>query len=497
MSEIPRFGNLNQGNAEEADDGIDSIPYFGATGLDSEQGVVLKDWSAQDFANIYVRFRPQLVLYAHKFLGEELQAEEVVHDAFLYLMTALPELDSEPGVLRFLKWKIKMLCYDISRSADSRLSVNVANFPEDIASNLDPSDRLIRADDAAIVQLALARLSSRHREVLVATLYEEKSHDEVALQMGMDKNALRQLLFRARASFREALVGEAAVEGKTLSEILSLAMRHHRKSARTVSSLVLLLCLYVAGLGFLPVLNSDLVSSSQVSIPTLGDVDLGRSVPQTERATLDPAATSGDGADSAEKSADVVGLTEQNEAVLYQGQKEVSNDAFVQTPSRVNETEGPSEAEGNFERARGLLGQNLVETLAVSDFDLMFSESRGSQWTTLEVQSSSGLRGSLGFALEDSPRVDFAWFNVVLDEVEFALVPRTIVVTSGEELAADRLSCATFVFTDFVAGSTNGKLGSIATAETFVARNALILEVCFDEATKQILRSNLVFTNKT
>jgi len=68
----------------------ESMASLGMGDLDSEHGVILKDWSAQDFANIYVRFRPHLISHARKFLRAETQAEEVVQDAFLYLMTALP-----------------------------------------------------------------------------------------------------------------------------------------------------------------------------------------------------------------------------------------------------------------------------------------------------------------------------------------------------------------------------------------------------------------------
>ena len=105
---------------------------FDVGDLDSEYAVFLKDWSAKDFANIYVRFRPHLISHAQKFLREKTQAEEVVQDAFLYLMTALPELDSELGVLKFLKWKTKMLCLDIIRSSQTGLNNNLVPLFDDV-----------------------------------------------------------------------------------------------------------------------------------------------------------------------------------------------------------------------------------------------------------------------------------------------------------------------------------------------------------------------------
>ena len=216
----------------------ESMAPFGMGDLDAEHGLILKDWSAQDFSNIYVRFRPHLISHARKFLREETQAEEVVQDAFLYLMTALPELDSELGVLRFLKWKTKMLCLDIIRSSQAGLNNNLVPLPDDVADETQPLDSLERADDAAIIRLALAKLNPRHREALVATIYEEKSSEQVAVQMGVAENALRQLLFRARASFRDKLIDTAREHGTQVSDLfVKRAASSSRISNRAIGSL--------------------------------------------------------------------------------------------------------------------------------------------------------------------------------------------------------------------------------------------------------------------
>ena len=243
----------------------ESMASFGMGDLDSEHGVILKDWSAQDFANIYVRFRPHLISHARKFLREETQAEEVVQDAFLYLMTALPELDSELGVLRFLKWKTKMLCLDIIRSSQAGLNNNLVPLPDDVADETQPLDYLERADDAAVIRLALAKLKPVHREALIATLYEEKANSAVARQMGLSDNAFRQLLFRARASLKSALVGEAVTAGKSVSEILSIAAR---KAAQESGKKIIGAGALAIALGFLLSANplSFLVTTSEVAL---------------------------------------------------------------------------------------------------------------------------------------------------------------------------------------------------------------------------------------
>ena len=229
--------------------------------LDSETPVQLKDWSAQDFSNIYVRFRPHLEKHARKFLSNPSIVEEVVQDAFLYLMTALPDLDSEVGVLRFLKWKTRLLCLDVIRAQGGNPIRNAGPLDESTAAtDPDLSEGIERADDAAIVRLALAQLSPRHREAIVATVFEEKSSQQAAKDMGLSENAFRQLLLRARRSFKTVFVGEAEAADMSVSEALNLAAKRHRLKLISGSSLVLVL---FAAFSMAP--NSELPSGLAVS----------------------------------------------------------------------------------------------------------------------------------------------------------------------------------------------------------------------------------------
>lgn len=77
----------------------------------------LKEWTAQDFSNIYVRYRPHLERHAMRYLSNPVQAGEVVQDVFLHLMIRLRELSRELVVLEFLNWKLRLLSLSVFRSA--------------------------------------------------------------------------------------------------------------------------------------------------------------------------------------------------------------------------------------------------------------------------------------------------------------------------------------------------------------------------------------------
>lgn len=199
-------------------------------GFEQELPGDVKNWSAQDFSNFFIRFRPQVERHAAKYLRDKSMVDEVVQEAFLYLMIALPELDSELGVLRFLKWKVRLLCLDVIRASKS----NITGVDELLDGKIesDISEDLIRADDAAIIQLALSKIEPRQREALIASVYQEKSAAQISEQLGISENATRQLLLRARSSLKKALVGEADLEGLSLAEIISVAARKAAQESR-------------------------------------------------------------------------------------------------------------------------------------------------------------------------------------------------------------------------------------------------------------------------
>jgi RNA polymerase sigma factor (sigma-70 family) len=228
--------------AEWDDESLDDLenPEFRAHGA-----AVLKDWSAQDFANIYTRFRPHLERHARRFLRSQHQVDEVVQDAFLYLMVTLPELDSEIGVLRFLKWKVRLLCLDVIRASGRAVINSIDEIAEPASQDAEVGSEMEHIEDAAIVRLALSKLNPRHREVLLASMYEEKSTREIASQVGLSENATLQLIFRARSAFKKALLGDNVdTAGMSVSAILSVAARKAAHEAKKVSAQAMVFVLF-------------------------------------------------------------------------------------------------------------------------------------------------------------------------------------------------------------------------------------------------------------
>ena len=478
---------------EESDEEF-GLPRFQEHFADPMTPAVLKEWSAKDFASIYVRFRPHLERHAKRFLNNSSQVEEVVQDAFLYLMTTLPELDSELGVLRFLKWKTRLLAIDVIR-ANSKVSLApLDEHGEFEASTPEVSQDLERADDAAIVGLALAKLQPRHREALIATLYEEKSAQVVSAQMGLSENAFRQLLFRSRSAFKKALIGEAETAGLSMSGILSIAARKAAAESGKMASVAGAFLLVLAvSVGVIPNLAST-TSEEIISQPAIVSGDSGApnaaspntaplGSPVTEPETVQPPSTTipiPPEAAADNQGTEVVNVIQEPTALAAENLE----DQLTALPSEES-------------IQRGLVVESLQETLNGAAAVTLASSSVGSSAISslapgyVELSTGSGLTGQVSFDAASKNGIQSAWLKISVGGKNFIAVPN--VSFSQKTVRQDGSMLIEYIATDLLIGDASGEFEFLALNDTVVSRSAIRVNLVLD-SNGELLNSSLSLT---
>lgn len=386
--------------SEESDEEF-GLPEFNT----DKKPVKLKDWKAEDFASIYTRFRPHLERHARKFLNNQSQIDEVVQDAFLYLMVSLPELDSEIGVLKFMKWKVKNLCIDIYRAQGKAYVNSIDDIAEPASNDASHDELLEQADDAAVVKLALSKLNPRHREVLIAQIYEEKTIEEIAMQIQLSENATRQLSFRARAAFKKALLGDVDTDGMSMAKILSVAARKAAQEAKKTGVQAMVLVLFLA--------------------LSIGAFFSNSGNPQSNTVAEAPANNNGNGNNNAETPTDSNGSTPTVVA------KPVSNPK----PTR----EVPLAADIFVVNS---LNENTAKIIAASNSDtdiFIFKDLRAGTFT---LEAAAGITASFEYDPSQPAPVKNLTFKIMADGIEykaFALNPN-IDVVDGQTQISGQLS---------------------------------------------------------
>lgn len=203
-------------------------------------------WSASDFSRVYANHFQSLVFLARRSIKDSSLAEDIVHEAFLYLMLGIQDVETDEDAIRILTWKTKNLCIDYLRRSSGKKLVPIDDytFLDDGSDEL--SKHLEDAVDSALVLQALSKLQPRHREILVENIFNEKSISEIAKSGRLTENSARQLLHRAKNAFKKIFLSELEAQGLTVSDVLSGAVKKISRSAVKASSVIAAIVLTMA-----------------------------------------------------------------------------------------------------------------------------------------------------------------------------------------------------------------------------------------------------------
>jgi len=176
-------------------------------GLDLE-GVIdrARGHDAEALGEIHHRYVRRVFGLCRHILGSRESAEDATSEVFLKLQRSI---DSYDGSTPFPRWLLRVAgnqCIDFLRRhrRERQVIVEVEDRAAIEATSSEPSplSSAIRTAEREQVQAAIARLPENYRVPLVLRFYSELSYDEIAQQLGLQKNHVATLLFRAKQELR-------------------------------------------------------------------------------------------------------------------------------------------------------------------------------------------------------------------------------------------------------------------------------------------------------
>jgi RNA polymerase sigma-70 factor, ECF subfamily len=165
------------------------------------------------FDELYRRYSPTAYGIAYRLTGQQLLAQDVVHDAFLALWRAPEAFDATRGAFRSF-----FLSLVHHRAVDTIRREERIRARQDRAANLepvegeDPSERVVDEDlltrRRSEVRDALADLPAEQRQVLEMAYFAGKTQVRIAEELGIPLGTVKTRTFAALRKLRRVLETE-------------------------------------------------------------------------------------------------------------------------------------------------------------------------------------------------------------------------------------------------------------------------------------------------
>jgi RNA polymerase sigma-70 factor, ECF subfamily len=165
---------------------------------------------AEALGEIYRLYARRIFGLCRYILDSRESAEDATSEVFLKLQRSIKTYD---GSIPFLRWLLKVAgnqCIDVLRHRKRGQQV-IVEAEEGVAaieaasSDPSPLSAVLSKEERAQVRDAIARLPENYRVPLVLRYYSELSYDEIAQQLGLQRNYVAALIFRAKQELRRKL----------------------------------------------------------------------------------------------------------------------------------------------------------------------------------------------------------------------------------------------------------------------------------------------------
>jgi RNA polymerase sigma-70 factor, ECF subfamily len=169
---------------------------------------------ADALGEIYRRYVRRVFGLCRYMLNSREGAEDATSEVFLKLQRSVESYD---GSIPFSRWLLRVAgnqCIDAMRSRQRGMKLfaeveDGAAVIDAASSEPSPLGAVISAQERAQVRDTIARLPENFRVPLVLRYYGELSYDEIAQELGLEKNNVATLIFRAKRELRRRLASRS------------------------------------------------------------------------------------------------------------------------------------------------------------------------------------------------------------------------------------------------------------------------------------------------
>lgn len=170
----------------------------------------------QDFEDLYRAHYRRIFSLCRYLLNSFDAAEDATHEVFLRARRGIDTYDPALPFSTWLSGIASHYCIDVlrRRGTEKRIFGHAEAEPlEPQSQGPSPLGEMLAAERSSEVRHAVAALSEKFRVPLVLAYYNELSYDEISKILGLNRNHVATLIFRAKQQLRRNLAYRQVQEG--------------------------------------------------------------------------------------------------------------------------------------------------------------------------------------------------------------------------------------------------------------------------------------------
>jgi len=171
------------------------------------------DGNEEAFEKLYTQYKPVLCKFIQTFINDSALTDDIVQEVFVAVWLNRNNIDPDQSFSSYLMTSARNKIYDFFKeTAKNRQMIEQRwlNFSE--AGN-GTEEALVSLELDELVDSALKQLSSRKRVIFELAKLKGKSHSEIAEQLGISKNTVKNHMVDSLKYLKEVIgkYGEIAM----------------------------------------------------------------------------------------------------------------------------------------------------------------------------------------------------------------------------------------------------------------------------------------------
>lgn len=157
------------------------------------------------FTNLLGRYKGQVYGTCYYILGDKSLAEDLSQETWIRVVKAASEYQPSAPLLAWILRIARNACFNELRHRKRWTELTQENAEKIPDEAISITDLLEDAENESKLKKAILELSPQQKLALMMVVQEEKSHAEIAQEIGCSVGAVKVLLFRARESLRKKM----------------------------------------------------------------------------------------------------------------------------------------------------------------------------------------------------------------------------------------------------------------------------------------------------